>query len=154
VRYEQQIYGSWLAFRITLRVSGVTLGASLMDNPEGRWDLLLRTTDDGPGWDTVRRFAASLERNGVRSLQRPIESGEPGVDGDAWELRSGLPNRSARRARAFSSCAATILFSPRSSLARPVGCGGTRRLRGMNLRSFWLKRGLLIIGILGSRRTG
>jgi hypothetical protein len=81
-----KIYGSWLAYQITLRASGVTLGAALMDNPEGRWDLLLRTTDDGPGRDTARRLAASLERNGVRSLQRPIEGGEPGVDGDAWVI--------------------------------------------------------------------
>jgi hypothetical protein len=81
--YEMQIYGSWLAFRITLRASGVTLGAALMDSAEAGWDLLLRTTDDGPGWDTVRRLAASLERNGVRSLRRPIESGEPG-NPDTW----------------------------------------------------------------------
>ncbi len=73
--YEMQIYGAQLAFRITLRDSGVTLGAALMDSAEAAWDLLLRTTDDGPGWATVRRLVASLERNGVRSLQRPIESG-------------------------------------------------------------------------------
>ena len=81
-----QIYGAQLAFRINLRASGVTLGAALMDSAEAGWDLLLRTTDDGPGWDTARRLAASLERNGVRSLQRPIEGGEPGVDGDAWVI--------------------------------------------------------------------
>ena len=83
--YEMQAYGAQLAYRITLRASGVTLGASLMDNPEGRSDLLLRATDDGPGWAIVRRLAASLERNGVRSLQRPIESGEPG-DPDCWVI--------------------------------------------------------------------
>ena len=44
-----KIYGSWLAYQITLRASGVTLGAALMDNPEGRWDLLLRTTDGRAG---------------------------------------------------------------------------------------------------------
>jgi hypothetical protein len=83
--YEMQAYGAQLAYRITLRDSGIILGAALMDSAEGAWDLLLRTTDDGPGWDTVRRLAASLERNGVRSLQRPIESGEIGSS-DAWVI--------------------------------------------------------------------
>jgi hypothetical protein len=80
-----QAYGAQLAYRITLRDSGVILGAALMDSADGAWDLLLRAADDGPGWDTVRRLGASLERNGVRSLARPIESGEPG-DPDAWVI--------------------------------------------------------------------
>ena len=75
-----QSHGAHLAYRITLRDSGVLLDAALMDSAEAAWDLLLR---DGLGWATVRRLAASLERNGVRSLQRPIESGAPS-DPDAW----------------------------------------------------------------------
>jgi hypothetical protein len=80
-----QIYDAQLAYRITLRASGVILGAALMGSAEAGWDLLLRTTDDASGWDTTRRLAASLERNGVRSLARPIASGEPG-DQDAWVI--------------------------------------------------------------------
>jgi hypothetical protein len=83
--YEMQIYGAQLAFRINLRAAGLTLGAALMDSAEAGWDLLLRTTDDGPGWNTARRLAASLERNGVKSLQRPIQVGEVG-DPDAWVI--------------------------------------------------------------------
>ena len=90
--YEMQIYGSWIAFRITLRASGVILGAALMDSAEAGWDLLLRTTDDGPGWDTVLRLAASLERNGVRSLRRPIAVGEP-PDPDAWVIGCESPRQ-------------------------------------------------------------
>ena len=78
-----QAHSAHLAYRLTLRDSGVLLDAALMDSAEAAWDLLLRTTDDGLGWATVRRLAASLERNGVRSLQRPIESGAPS-DPDAW----------------------------------------------------------------------
>ena len=83
--YEMEIFGSRLAYRISLSPNGVTLSDALMDRPETGWDLLLRAADDSSGWDTVRRLAASLERNGVRSLQRPIESGEPG-DQDCWVI--------------------------------------------------------------------
>ena len=73
-----QAHSAHLAYRLTLRDSGVLLDAALMDSAEAAWDLLLRTTDDGLGWATVR-LAASLEHNGVRSLQRPIESGAPSI---------------------------------------------------------------------------
>ena len=72
---EMQIYGAQLAYRITLRAGGVTLGAALMDSAEGAWDLLLRAADNPAGWQTVRGLIAALERHGVKSLERPIEAG-------------------------------------------------------------------------------
>jgi hypothetical protein len=83
--YSMEAYGAQLAYRITLRDSGVMLGAGLMDSAPAAWDLLLRTTDDGCGWNTIKRLVASLERNGVRSLARPIRVGEVG-DPDAWVI--------------------------------------------------------------------
>ena len=79
-----EIAGRWLLYRIALHGPEVRLAASLMDGiapPE----TLLRSPDSDPGWDTVRRLAASLERNAIQSLQRPIEVGEP-PDPDAWVI--------------------------------------------------------------------
>jgi len=80
-----EIAGRWLCYRIALYGPEARLAATPMDGiapPE----TLLRSPDTAAGWDTVRRLIASLERHGVKSLARPIESGEPGIDGDAWVI--------------------------------------------------------------------
>jgi hypothetical protein len=78
-----EIGGAWLLFRLALHGPEVRTAACLMDAADPP-QTLLRTPDTEAGWDTAQRLVASLERHAVRSLQRPIESGEPGVDGDAW----------------------------------------------------------------------
>jgi hypothetical protein len=79
-----EICGKFLFFTITLRAGDVTVAAQPMDAGDPP-DLLLRIGDNENGWDTIRRLVASLERNQVKSLQRPIESGEAG-DPDAWRI--------------------------------------------------------------------
>lgn len=80
-----EIEGTWLLLRVALHGPEVRTAACLMDAADPP-QTLLRTPDNEAGWDTAQRLVASLERNGVRSLQRPIKSGEPGKVGDAWVI--------------------------------------------------------------------
>lgn len=66
--------GKYLAYDIFLDGGFLFLSASLMDeaNPP---EALLSVGDTKDGWQLICRIVRALERNGVRSLQRPIEAG-------------------------------------------------------------------------------
>jgi hypothetical protein len=82
--YTMEVCGRFLFYTVALYGPEVRLSAQPMDAGDPP-DLLLRAADNENGWDTTRRLVASLERNQVKSLRRPIESGEPG-DPDAWVI--------------------------------------------------------------------
>jgi hypothetical protein len=63
IQYTVQVDGGWVFVKAAL--------ADSVDAPE----LLLKEADTANGWDVARRLVARLERNCVRSLSRPIESG-------------------------------------------------------------------------------
>lgn len=69
------ICGRWLAYRIALRGGWIWLFASLMDSAD-KPELLLNVGDGETGWKTICQLIAALERNQVKSLERPIEAGE------------------------------------------------------------------------------
>jgi hypothetical protein len=69
-----EICGTWLCYRIVLREGDVHVSANLMDDASPP-DLLLRARDTASDCEVVRRLISSMERNGVKSLERPIESG-------------------------------------------------------------------------------
>ena len=78
-----EVAGRW---RLALRGPEVRLAAGLMDTAAAP-ETLLRSPDVAAGWQTVRRLIAALERNAIKSLQRPIEVGGPSVDGDnCWVI--------------------------------------------------------------------
>ena len=57
-----------------------------MDTASAGWDLLLRITDDGPGWATTRGVVSALETHAIKSLKRPIEAWD-GFDGaSGWVI--------------------------------------------------------------------
>jgi hypothetical protein len=76
--------GKWLAYHIALRGPEVRLAATLMDAVSAP-ETLLRTSDDETGWQTVKRLVTALEHNGIKTLARPIEIGEPG-NADSWVI--------------------------------------------------------------------
>ena len=84
--HEMELYGSGLAYKITLRASGVTLSAALMDTAAAGWDLLLRITDNAPGWATVRGVITALETHKIQSLKRPIWAAEGDDDPAGWVI--------------------------------------------------------------------
>jgi hypothetical protein len=69
-----EVCGRWLAYRLALRGGWVWLHVSLMDygNPP---ELLLTTADGPEGWRQVCKIVRLLEREQVRTLQKPIELG-------------------------------------------------------------------------------
>ena len=79
-----EICGRWLAYTVSLRGAEVHLSAVPMDSPAAP-EFIVRLADSAGGWDTLRRLIASMGRHEVRSLQRPIEVGEPG-EPDAWVI--------------------------------------------------------------------
>ena len=79
-----EIAGRWLCYRVALCGPEVRLAATVMDAAPAP-ETLLRSPDTESGWDTTRRLIASLERNQIKSLARPIEVGSPG-DPDAWVI--------------------------------------------------------------------
>jgi hypothetical protein len=80
--------GAHLLYCIVLDGAGsLSLSVAPLDSPAPP-DLLLRTVDDAPGWDTLRRLCAALERHGVKSVsvqERRLEVGEPG-DPDSFVI--------------------------------------------------------------------
>jgi hypothetical protein len=75
-----EIGGTWFLFRVALHGPEVRTAATLMDAADPP-QTLLRAPDTEAGWDTAQRLVASLERNGVRSLQRPIKAANPASTG-------------------------------------------------------------------------
>jgi hypothetical protein len=51
----------------------VRTAAALMDG-DGAYQTLLRSRDDAPGWQTVRKLIAALETHGITSLARPTKA--------------------------------------------------------------------------------
>jgi hypothetical protein len=87
----------------------------------------------------------SYERN--QPCRPEISSGSiPGIQRDYGQAVPDLQKKSQVLAEA---CPIRVL----PEFAARIGCGGTRRLRGMTY-GLSLKRALLIIGIPSSRRTG
>ena len=77
--------GNHLLYCIVLDGAGsLNLSAAPLDSPAPP-DLLLRTGDDPPGWDTLRRLCGALEQHGIKALHpRPLEVGPPGPD--SWVI--------------------------------------------------------------------
>jgi hypothetical protein len=71
--------GKWLAYHITLDGGWVFLRVQLMDAGDEPQQLL-SGADGAKGWRTICRLVAALERNQVKSLERPIEAGEVEMD--------------------------------------------------------------------------
>jgi hypothetical protein len=79
-----EIGGAWLLFRIALHGDEIRTAAAPMDTAAAP-ETLLRSPDDQNGWQVMRRLIGALERNGIKSLARPIAVGEPG-DPDCWVI--------------------------------------------------------------------
>lgn len=72
--YTLELVGDFLQYTVQIDGGWVFVKAALADSVDAP-ELLLKEADTANGWDVARRLVASLERNGVRSLSRPIESG-------------------------------------------------------------------------------
>jgi hypothetical protein len=75
-----ELVGRFLAYLIALRGGWVWLYGSLSDSADEP-ELLLRAADGGQGWRDVARVVRLLEREQVRSLEKPIELGLGGPNG-------------------------------------------------------------------------
>jgi hypothetical protein len=71
--------GRWLWYSVMIDGGFVFLSACLMDKGDEPQQLL-SVGDCSKGWETIARLIGALERNQVKSLERPIEAGE-GRDG-------------------------------------------------------------------------
>jgi hypothetical protein len=67
--------GPHLFYDVTLDGGWLFVSAQLMDRSDPPQSLL--SVADGPeGWQTLCRLVEALERNKIKSLERPIEAGE------------------------------------------------------------------------------
>jgi hypothetical protein len=72
--YELETAGRWLCYTVTIAGSEhVLVSASPVDsvNPP---EVLLKVRDTEPEWETVFHLVRTLEKAGVKSLERPIEA--------------------------------------------------------------------------------
>jgi hypothetical protein len=77
------MFGRHLFYAIKLDGGFVFVSAELMDAGDPPEQLL--SIGDGPeGWRTITRLIAALERNKIKSLERPIEIG--GTGPNAWVI--------------------------------------------------------------------
>jgi hypothetical protein len=69
-----QMVGRFLAYDLTLDGGFVFISASVMDRSDPP-ELLISFPDGPQGWIDTCQLISALERNNIRSLERPIEAG-------------------------------------------------------------------------------
>ena len=69
-----EMAGRFLFYDITLDGGWIAISASVMDRSDPL-ELLIRFPDGPQGWPDCCSLISALERNNIRSLERPIEAG-------------------------------------------------------------------------------
>jgi hypothetical protein len=75
--------GKHLSYTIVLDAGFIFLRAQLLDSCDPSEELM-SVGDTKPGWETICRVVGGLERNAIKSLERPIELGEGGPN--SWVI--------------------------------------------------------------------
>lgn len=71
-----ELCGRSLFYWISIRGTWIWVSVCPLDEATERPESLFNLGDGPPGWTTVRRFIAALERSGITSLQpRPLHIG-------------------------------------------------------------------------------
>ena len=79
-----EMTGRFLFYDVTLDGGWIFLSVQVMDKGDPPDNLV--TLADGPeGWHTLAQLISAFERHNVKSLERPIEIGNPGGPG-GWVI--------------------------------------------------------------------
>ena len=76
-------HGKYLGFRIGLYGDWIAVSLKVLDRADQDWDFILRVAEDQEGWKTIWQVIRALEREQVKSLDRPIQAG---IGPNGWAI--------------------------------------------------------------------
>ena len=69
------VHAKYRGFRIALHGDWIRVSSKVLDRADQDWDFLLQVGEDQEGWKSVCQLLRALERQKVKSLDRPIQAG-------------------------------------------------------------------------------